>query len=290
MQHDDDQSGQGAHETLSPEATGLLAALRDHYSDHAHQHPVNMAHREWVRSVEARLRALEERSVAGSGDSAGKDAGTATGPRASTALPRDATTAALERAGEALAAQQQAEQPVEPEACKRCGRPLKVNGRMRSCAPCSTSWMEPEKRVSLAQSPWVLDETSQRYTGPWVEMADGRTIEGAVDVEVVENQQRRIRELESVLAARFARIVALEARGRELEAEVERLKAANAAPVLTEEQALRRDTVITWLHTLMVRLQPGCDDADVWAAARELRAALRLGPDRIVFSVREVLP
>lgn len=149
--------------------------------------------------------------------------------------------------------------PAAGETCSRCGKPVKVNGRTRSCERCSVSWIAAKKREPLAQSAWVPDERSAAfwgYEGLRAELAHTLSLEAPSDQEIVakiHNQQQRSREIQAALdvandalsaaramietrdrniailaAANDARVLAArDARVRELEAEVERLKAAN---------------------------------------------------------------
>jgi hypothetical protein len=78
------------------------------------------------------------------------------------ALPVDATTAALERAGEAL-------KPLVTGQHKCGGTWTEKDGRA-TCAKCSSSWLVP-RRVR-PESPWVPDNTSEA-----VPAAPGRSIE-----------------------------------------------------------------------------------------------------------------
>lgn len=251
--------------TVGDEAKALIEAIRSdnewRRQHNAPAHPVEQPLTEWIRSVEARLSALRadrdrlRELVAAREDEIDFWRAEAT---------QKSTT---ERGGQALAEQQAAPQP---DACSRCGKPLKVNGRLRSCERCSTSWMVPEKREPLAQSPWVPDDAPagqaewQPTYKDWLQERDNA---------VARADERDV----------YARRV------RELEVEVDRLKAANAT-LAPAERSDNGQLVVLRVRALMTMASMRSPDV-VFEAAQLLRALSDCNKaDRIEFSVKEVLP
>lgn len=198
------------------------------------------------------------------------------------AIPRDATTAALERAGEAPAEKQQAtrvdveQRPdgtvkqhertsgkVVDDLCQ-CGGEVQAKGRLRVCRKCGRSWME--KRAPLAQSPWVPDAEEQ--LGPQEFHDKGKPSEQTLP--------ERIRELEAEVttltdaltvaqtsqAKRKARIDELEAEVMTSDRQVERLqveaanwreraRSAEAELAATSDRARQNDAKIANLEALL---------------------------------------
>lgn len=164
--------------------------------------------------------------------------------------------------------------PTPPETCSRCGKPVKVNGRMRSCVPCSTSWLAPAKREPLGQSAWVPDDCEDSLAS-----AQDAALKAAL----------------ATVEARDAEIRQQAERIRELEAEVERLKSANAtqAPAEPSNRVLIAKACVQALMASTDEWRRHkTDDSTVRRAAMNLRdALLDCGKrERIEFSVQEVLP
>lgn len=239
----------------------------------------------WAQSVEARLSESESARAQS---------------RPSPLSQEDATTAALERSGEALAEQHVAPQP---DTCSRCGKPGKITGRMRLCDSCAASWRAPAIRVPLAQSPWVpgdaTDETNESHehepgTDAFAPLHSQRF--KAVGIGAWRAQQQRIRELEAEVTELTDTIAIRAARTTELEAEVELLKVANAALAVGEpsNRVLIAKACIQALMAATDEWRSGREpsDAAVRRAAMSLRdALLDCGKqERIEFSVKEVLP
>lgn len=188
----------------------------------------------------------------------------------------------------AVAVNERASQEMPAETCKRCGKPVKVNGRLRSCAPCSMSWIAPLNRAPLAQSAWVPAEAEEPL-GPQ-EFCD----KGKPSVQTV---TERIRELEGRnaylerVAGTSAEAGVLRERIRELEAEVERLK--DAEP---ESDDGRLSVAEEWLRELLreATSMPPPPAGGLRTAALELLGSLRhrrrLGMVRVSFNLAEVLP
>lgn len=264
------------YRTLGGWARSVEARLSESESAHAQSRPSPLSQE--ARAARAPLPPAS--LVEALQDSAHSDVGhirPATSVRAPEA--RDATTAALERAGEALA-----EQPAvpQPDACSRCGRPGKITGRMRLCDSCAASWRAPAIRVPLAQSPWVPGDATD-------EANESHEHEPGTDAFTPLHSQR-------FKAVGIGAWRAQQERIRELEAEVERLKAANAALAVGEpsNRVLIAKACIQALMAATDEWRSGREpsDAAVRRAAMSLRdSLLDCGKqERIEFSIKEVLP
>lgn len=212
----------------------------------------------------------------------------ATSVRVPTAM--DATTAALERAGEALA-----EQPVapQPDACSRCGKPGKITGRMRLCDSCAASWRAPAIRGPLAQSPWVPgaapDEANESHehepgTDAFTPLHSHRF--KTVEIGAWRAQQERVRELE-------AEALRLDAAGRDLQdqigAHAEALQRMRKVTPETAERSAAAELFVQRLFELAIGVEDG-HDRGLAVGAHRLLSALSDCDGIIEFNVKEVLP